>query len=433
MEAERRERPVQSEDEDQPGSGRNFRCKTKPYAISKQLIVEAYKRVKANRGSAGVDRQSLNDFDENLTDNLYKLWNRLSSGSYHPQAVLRVEIPKSDGGTRCLGIPTVADRIAQMVVKLQIEPELEKHFHPDSFGYRPNKSAHDALRLAQQRCRQRAWVLDMDIKGFFDTIDHTLLMRCVNHHVKEPWQRLYIERWLKTPTETATGEIEQRNRGTPQGGVISPLLANLFLHYVFDRWVENKLQSGIRFERYADDIVCHCLSESQAKWLKRKIEIRFTDCGLELHPKKTKIAYCKSQYKTGDYETISFDFLGYTFRPHWTKTNRGHYGLYFYPEISRKAAKRIREEINSWPWRYWCQKELIDIRKYTRNKIKGWMNYYSVFGSGAIRNILFHLDCRLSRWAKMKYKALKEHRQAANRVNRARANNPHWFAHWSCN
>ena len=432
MEMERRGRPVQSEEGDQPQSGRNLHQKTKPYYISKHLLVDAYKRVKANRGSAGVDHQSLKDFERNRKDNLYKLWNRLSSGSYQPQPVLRVEIPKPDNGVRCLGIPTVTDRIAQMAVKLLIEPELEKHFHPDSFGYRPNKSAHDALQLAQQRCRQRAWVLDMDIKGFFDTIDHELLMRCVRLHVKESWQLLYVERWLKAPIENASGEIEQRDRGTPQGGVISPLLANLFLHYVFDTWIVNKLQSGIQFERYADDIVCHCVSEKQANWLKRKIEKRFAACGLELHPKKTKIAYCKSQYNKADYENISFDFLSYTFQPHWTKTKKGIYGLFFYPTISRKTAKRIRNDINSWPWRFWCQKELIDIRKYSRSKLKGWINYFGLFGTGAIRNILFHLDRRLTRWAKMKYKTLTDHRQAANRVNRARKNNPHWFAHWSC-
>jgi len=430
MEKEQRGRPVQLKEENQPQNGRNFQPETKPYSISKQLLVDAYKRVKANKGSAGVDHQSLKDFEVNLQDNLYKLWNRLSSGSYHPQAVLRVEIPKSDGGKRCLGIPTVTDRIAQMVVKLQIEPELEAHFHSDSFGYRPNKSAHDALRLAKQRCRKRAWVLDMDIKAFFDTIDHDLLMRCVKRHVKESWQRLYIERWLKVPLENASGKIEQRDRGTPQGGVISPLLANLFLHYVFDTWVENKLQSGIQFERYADDIICHCTSESQATWLKHKIEARLIACGLALHPKKTKIAYCKSQYSKANYDTISFDFLGFTFRPHWTKTKTGNYGLYFYPEISRHSAKRIRDEINSWPWKYWCQKELTEIRKYSRNKLSGWINYYGLFGTGAIRSTLFHLDRRLSRWAKMKYKTLNTIRQAANRVNRARKNNPHWFVHW---
>jgi len=428
MKMERRGRPVQLKDKDQPQVGKNFCPETKSYNISKQLIVEAYKRVKANKGSAGVDHQSLKDFDRNLTGNLYKLWNRLSSGSYHPQAVREVEIPKSDGGTRCLGIPTVTDRIAQMVVKLAIDPDLENHFHPNSYGYRPNKSAHDALQLAKQRCLKRAWVLDMDIKGFFDTIDHALLMQCVKRHVKESWQILYIERWLTSPMEKATGEIESRDKGTPQGGVISPLLANLFLHYVFDVWVE-KQSLNVQFERYADDIVCHCVTEAHAIILKSKIESRFKDCGLTLHPKKTKIAYCRNQYRKLNYNNIAFDFLGYTFRPHWTKT-KGSYGLYFYPEISRKSAKRIRDEINSWPWQYWCNQELTDIRKYSQSKIRGWMTYYGLFGKGSIQNILFHLDQRLARWAKMKYKTLNTLRQAADRVNRARFNNPHWFAHW---
>ena len=431
MEIERRRRPVQLNDENQPQGGRNSHPTIKSYHIPKQLIVDAYKRVKKNKGSAGVDGQSLKDFDKHLNNNLYQLWNRLSSGSYHPQPVRRVEIPKSDGGTRCLGIPTVTDRIAQMVVKLQIEPELESHFHPDSFGYRPNKSAHDALQLAQQRCRKRSWVLDMDIKGFFDTIDHELLMQCVRRHVKESWQLLYIERWLTSPTQLANGEIEQRDKGTPQGGVISPLLANLFLHYVFDVWI-GKQRLNVVFERYADDIICHCTTESQTKTLKARVEARFNACGLALHPKKTKIALCKSQYIQLDYDTTSFDFLSYTFQPNWTKTKKGNYGLYFYPTVSRKAAKRIRDEINRWPWHYWSHQELADIRKYSRSKIRGWMNYFSAFGESAIRNILFHLDRRLSRWAKMKYKTLQTLRQAADRVNRARGNNPHWFAHWRC-
>ena len=234
MEVEPRGWPVQLNEDGQPQTGRNRRHETKPFQISKHLVLEAYKRVKANKGSAGVDSQSLKDFEVDLKDNLYKLWNRLSSGSYQPPPVLRVEIPKADGGVRPLGIPTVADRIAQMVVKLQIEPELEKHFHPDSYGYRPDKSAHQALSSAKQRCNKRAWVLDMDIKGFFDAIDHDLLMRAVKRHVKEPWQLLYIQRWLKAPVQYTDGHRESRQKGTPQGGVISPLLANLFLHYVFD-------------------------------------------------------------------------------------------------------------------------------------------------------------------------------------------------------
>ncbi len=430
MEVEQRGWPVRSNDEGQPYSGRSHHHKTKPFQISKHLVLEAYKRVKANKGSAGIDAQSLTDFEANLKDNLYKLWNRLSSGSYQPPPVRRVEIPKSDGGIRPLGIPTVTDRIAQMVVKLQIEPELEKCFHPNSYGYRPGKSAHQALHMAKERCNKRAWVLDMDIKGFFDAIDHDLLMRAVKRHVKERWHLLYIQRWLKAPVQYADGHRESRAKGTPQGGVISPLLANLFLHYVFDIWVE-KHWGGIQFERYADDIVCHCSSEKEAKRLMQLLESRFTQCGLQLHPEKSKIVYCKGGYRRGEYEHIAFDFLGYTFRPRWIKTRQGKQGLYFLVAISQKSAKRIRQEINSWPWKYWCQKELVDIQSYSRNRLRGWMLYYGLFGSSIIRNVLFHFDKRLSRWGMAKYKKLKTLMQAARRINGLKQREPDWFPHWS--
>ncbi|EMF1484725.1 group II intron reverse transcriptase/maturase, partial [Escherichia coli] len=147
----------------------------KPFMISKIAVWKAYQRIRANRGSPGVDGQTIETFEGNLSGNLYKLWNRMASGSYMPPPVRRVEIPKATGGTRPLGIPTVADRIAQMVVKDVLEPILEPHFHNDSYGYRPHKSAHDALRAARHRCWRSNWVLDVDIKGFFDNIDHDLL------------------------------------------------------------------------------------------------------------------------------------------------------------------------------------------------------------------------------------------------------------------
>ena len=288
MEMERRGQPVQLRKGGQPVTGRNLRIKTKPFRISKHLVCEAFKRVKANKGVGGVDAQSLSDFEQDLSNNLYKLWNRMSSGSYQPPPVKRVEIKKPDGGVRPLGIPTVTDRIAQMVIKLQIEPELESHFHPHSYGYRPGKSAHQALLVAKQRCGRRAWVLDMDIKGFFEAIDHRLLMRAVNRHVKKSWHLMYIRRWLTAPVQYEDGSVEERHKGTPQGGVISPLLANLFLHYVFDVWVE-KNGRDVQFERYADDIVCHCVSESEAIKLKSLLLNRFNECGLQLHPDKNCI------------------------------------------------------------------------------------------------------------------------------------------------
>ena len=402
---------------------------TKSFAIPKALVYEAYKRVKANQGSAGVDDESLQGFEDNLSANLYKLWNRLSSGSYLPPPVKRVEIEKSDGGVRPLGIPTVADRIAQMVVKLQIEPQLETHFHPDSYGYRPGKSAHMALAQTKKRCDRRAWVLDMDIQGFFDNIDHGLLMKAVRKHVKERWHLLYLERWLTAPIQHSDGQMETPNRGTPQGGVISPLLANLYLHYVFDVWIERHWK-GIQFERYADDIVCHCASEREAKRLYEVLNDRFQQCGLRLHPDKTKVVYCKGGYNRQDYPVVAFDFLGYTFRPRLIKTRRGEHGLYFLAAISQKSAKAIRQKINGWPWSYWCHKELKDIRAYSRSRLKGWLHYYGLFGKSIIRNVLFHFDKRLSRWAKKKYKKLKSLMQAARRVNKVRQKYPWGFPHW---
>lgn len=402
---------------------------TKPFDIPKCLIYEAYKRVKANNGSAGVDGQSLQDFEQNLKDNLYKLWNRMSSGSYFPQAVKRVEIPKADGGIRPLGIPTVTDRIAQMAVKMQIEAELERHFHPNSYGYRPSKSAHQAIACVRARCWQRPWVLDMDIKGFFDAIDHELLLKAVDKHVQENWQRLYIRRWLTASVQHPDGTIEQRERGTPQGGVISPLLANLFLHYVFDMWVE-KYCEGIQFVRYADDIICHCRTEQEAQQLHQQLTQRFTECGLTLHPEKTKIVYCKSGKHTADYEQISFDFLGFTFRPRLIRSRRGQLFVGFIPAISRKAAKRIRTEINAWKWNAWVHSEISGIVRFSRDKIRGWVEYYGKFGIHSIRWVLLHFDQKLSRWAERKYKSLKTYAQAVQRVIRFQKRTPKLLAHW---
>jgi RNA-directed DNA polymerase len=270
----------------------------------------------------------------------------------------------------------------------------------------------------------------MDIKGFFEKINHDLLMRAVKRHVKESWQLMYIQRWLTASVQHGDGRLEEKRKGTPQGGVISPLLANLFLHYAFDLWAE-KNWPGIQFERYADDRVCHCASEREAKGLKALLNDRFNQCGLMLHPEKTKIAYCKGGWNQARYETVSFDFLGYTFRPRWIKTKRGWQGLYFIAAVSQKSAKRIRQEINRWPWRYWRQKELTDIRRYCQSRLNAWLSYYGLFGRSIIRNVLFHFDKRLSRWAKAKYKKLKTLMQAARRINRARRMNPSWFPHWS--
>ena len=312
---------------------------TKSFSIAKRQVWEAYKRVKANRGGAGVDGQTIEEFDKEMKNNLYKLWNRLSSGSYMPPPVKWVEIPKSDGGIRPLGVPTIADRIAQMVVKQVLEPMVEPYFHPDSYGYRPGKSAHQAIGQARKRCWRSNWVVELDIKGFFDAIDHELLMRAVRRHTQEPWVLLYIERWLKASVQMPDGTLQKRERGTPQGGVISPLLANVFLHYTFDMWMQ-KNYPQISFERYADDGVCHCQTQRQAEELLAALKQRFNDCRLVLHPEKTRIVYCKDDDRRGDYPVTSFDFLGYTFRARRSKNRWGKFFINFSPAVSNKATKQ---------------------------------------------------------------------------------------------
>ena len=274
--------------------------RTKPYEISKHIVLEAFQRVKANKGAAGVDGESLKAFEENLKNNLYKIWNRMSSGSYFPPPVKAVEIPKKNGGTRILGVPTVADRVAQMVVKIYFEPQVEPYFHPDSYGYRPGRSAADALAVTRKRCWRYNWLLEFDIKGLFDNIDHELLMKAVRKHTDNPWVILYIQRWLKAPFQMPDGKVEERTKGTPQGGVISPVLANLFLHYAYDKWME-KNHPGKPFARYADDGIAHCRSREDAEGLRDKLEKRFAECGLELHPTKTRIVYCKDDDRRGNY------------------------------------------------------------------------------------------------------------------------------------
>jgi group II intron reverse transcriptase/maturase len=315
MPLERRRRLKTVERSDQLRHREELGSEAKPYVLDRWEVWEAYLAVKANAGGAGVDGVRMKEFEQDLKSNLYKLWNRLSSGSYFPPPVRRVEIPKASGGTRALGIPTIADRIAQTVIKRRIEPLLERLFDADSYGYREGGSAHDALERARQRCWRRQWVLEVDIKGFFDTIDQSLLMRAVGKHVPCRYARMYIERWLKADCRLPSGIHEARTQGTPQGGVISPLLANLFLHYAFDAWVRREVPD-MEFERYADDIVCHCRSRAQAEGFLVRLRTRFNAVGLALHSAKTRVVYCapKGRSKHADVP-VRFTFLGYEFRP----------------------------------------------------------------------------------------------------------------------
>ncbi len=404
--------------------------KAKPFCIAKREVWEAYKQVKANRGAAGVDGQSIAEFDEDLSNNLYRIWNRMSSGSYLPPPIRRVDIPKGDGKTRPLGIPTVADRVAQMVVKRYLEPILEPVFHDDSYGYRPGRSAHHALSVTRQRCWRYDWVLDLDIKGFFDNIDWTLLMRAVRRHTDCKWVLLYVERWLNAPVCMPDGTLAIREKGTPQGAVISPILANLFLHYAFDRWMQEHHPS-ILFERYADDVVCHCRSESEALALRHALEGRLAACKLELHPDKTKIVYCKDANRRGNYPQQRFDFLGYTFRPRTAMNRSGELFVSFSPAVSEKAAKAMRMKIRRWKLHHHNDLALVEVARWAQPIIRGWVQYYGRFRPSALRGALRTIDHFLVRWAQRKYKRLRGHKmQAWEWLRRVQTRWPTLFPHW---
>jgi len=404
--------------------------RAKPFCISKWDVWEAYKLVKANKGSAGVDGQSIAEFEEDVKDNLFKIWNRMSSGSYFPPPVRRVDIPKDNGKTRPLGIPTVADRIAQTVVKRYLEPILEEHFHPDSYGYRPGKSAKDAVGVARQRCWRYDWVLDLDIKGFFDNIDHDLLMQAVRKHTDCKWVLLYIERWLKAPAQLADGSLINRDKGTPQGGVVSPLLANLFLHYTFDVWMK-KQNPLIPFERYADDGICHCRSKAEAERLRVAIEKRFAECGLELNLQKTKIVYCKEDGRRENYPEQKFDFLGFTFQPRRAKNRMGKLFVGFMPAISNKAKKSICDAMRRWKMHRQTDKSLDELARVVNPVLRGWINYYGSFYKSALYRVFQHLNNVLVRWASRKYKRLRRNNHRARQwLQGLFHRQPKLFAHW---
>lgn len=403
----------------------------KPFVISKRVVWEAYKRVKSNRGASGVDKVSIEEFERKLKDNLYKLWNRMSSGSYFPPPVRAVEIPKKDGGKRPLGIPTVADRIAQMVVKIYLEPKVEPCFHPDSYGYRPKKSAIEALGKARQRCWQYVWVLDLDIQGFFDNLDHELLMRAVKKHTDSKGELLYIERWLKAPIEYENGTRVNRDKGTPQGGVISPLLANIFLHYAFDQWMK-KQYPRVVFERYADDIVVHCKNEEEALELRQAIEKRLEDCKLELHPDKTKTVYCQDSRRRKKYPNTKFDFLGYTFRPRESRSLYFRHWMGFLPAVSNESATRMRHTMRRWRLRLRSDLSLEELAERINPILRGWIHYYGKYYRSELRPVFNCLNNTLARWAIRKHKRFKGYHlgRAIHWLGRIARQNPRFFAHW---
>jgi group II intron reverse transcriptase/maturase len=404
---------------------------TKPFQIPKQQVMQAYKLVKANAGAAGVDKQSLRDFEKDLKDNLYKIWNRMSSGSYFPPAVKAVPIPKKTGGERILGIPTVSDRIAQMVVKLQFEPMVEPYFLPDSYGYRPRKSALDAVGVTRKRCWEYDWVLEFDIKGLFDNIPHSLLMKAVRKHTECQWVILYIERWLTAPMQLPDDSQIERKMGTPQGGVVSPVLSNLFLHYVFDMWM--KINHPRKpWCRYADDGLVHCRTELEAQQLLEDLKVRFLECGLELHPIKTKIIYCKDGSRKEKHPETSFDFLGYTFQPRLVK-NRKRNSLFvsFTPAVSKSALKSMRAKTRQFNWRNRTDLSLNEIARRFNPVLSGWLNYYGRYRRSAMYPVWRHFNKTLVAWVMRKYKPLQRHKtRAAIFLEKIAEKEPHLFAHW---
>ena len=403
----------------------------KPFDISKWVVWEAYRQVKANRGAAGVDEESIAEFEGDLKGNLYKLWNRMSSGTYFPPPVLAVQIPKAGGnGVRVLGVPTVSDRIAQTVVRLYLEPEVEPMFHPDSYGYRPGRSALDAVQACRRRCWSKDWVIDLDIRAFFDSLDHQLVLKAVAAHTRQRWILLYLRRWLTAPLQRQDGTLVQRDRGTPQGSAISPLLANLFLHYAFDSWLATQFPA-VSFERYADDAVVHCVSEAQAEQVLGAIEDRMAQVGLEVHPGKTRIVYCKDDTRRGRHEHERFTFLGYTFRPRLAKSKRGNFFVSFLPAVSDDAKKAIGKQIRRWRINLRSDKTITDFARSINPVVQGWINYYGRFYKSRLYPVLRRINAYLLRWATRKYKRLRGHLLRAVRwLQNVARREPALFAHW---
>jgi RNA-directed DNA polymerase len=433
MGLEQRGRADQGQSEANP-SGEELRERPKPkvksFEIDKRLVFGAWEKVRANQGAPGVDAVSIGVFQEQWGDNLYKLWNRMSSGSYFPGPVRGVEIPKDHGaGVRLLGVPNTVDRVAQTAAAMLLEDKLEPIFHPDSYGYRPGRSAHDALAVCRQRCWKKDWVLDLDVRAFFDSVPHDLLLKAVAHHTDERWVLLYISRWLVAPMQMPDGTVVAREKGTPQGSPISPVLANLFMHYAFDRWMDREFP-GCRWERYADDIVAHCDSEAQARQLRAAIAERLGTLGLELHPEKTKIVYCKDATRPGDYEHTSFDFLGYTFRGRRARGPRGYF-VSFLPAMSTKARKAVSQKIRAWHLNRRSGTDLSGLAADINPQVRGWINYYGAFYRSELSFLAWRINEHLVRWAMQKFKRLRrKYARAMDWLQRVYLYQPDLFAHW---
>ena len=403
----------------------------KSFDISKWEVWEAYRKVKANKGAAGVDGCSVEDFEKDLKGNLYKIWNRMSSGTYFPPAVKAVEIPKAHGaGTRILGVPTVADRVAQTVVAARLEKHVEPKFHDDSYGYRPGRSALDAAGKCRERCWRHDWVIDLDIQKFFDSVPWDLIVKAVEVNTDERWVILYVKRWLQAPMQMPDGTIAERDRGTPQGSAVSPVLANLFLHYAFDAWMAREFPA-VPFERYVDDAVVHCVSESQARHVLAALGKRMEQVGLRLHPDKTRIVYCKDGTRRGSYEHTSFTFLGFTFRARKARSRHGVNFTGFLPAISKDALKKIGGELRQWRVHHRTGLTVGELARRINPVVRGWMQYYGAFYRSALYPFLQRINTYLMRWIRKKYKRLRRYRKAKAAWQRITKQYPLLFAHWA--
>jgi len=404
----------------------------KPFNISKQEVWEAYRQVKANDGAPGVDGVSIEEFEKDLKNNLYRIWNRMSSGSYFPPPVRAVEIPKPHGdGVRVLGVPCVGDRIAQTVAARRLEAKVEPIFHPDSYGYRPGRSALDAVAVCRRRCWDHAWVIDLDVEKFFDSVPWDLIIKAVKAHTDDPGVVLYVTRWLQAPLALPDGTLQRRDKGTPQGSSISPVLANLFMHHAFDAWMARQFPT-IPFERYADDVVVHCHSQRQACYVRQAIEDRMAQVGLRLHPTKTKLVYCQDSNRRGGYEHTAFTFLGYTFRARAARnTRQAKTFTAFLPAISKDALKKISGEARRWRLHRKIGHTLAEIARWINPIVRGWMQYYGAFHRSALDLLLTRINTYLVRWLRNKFKRLKPFKKAKAAWQRVTRQYPKAFAHWA--
>src|SRR5512132_3636582 len=392
-----------------PGGSEEYmpKPKDKPFVIPKSMVWGAYRRVAANKGAPGVDGQALEQFEADLRDNLYVIWNRMSSGSYFPPRVRAVEIPKPHGGgVRVLGVPTIADRVAQTVVAMHLEERAEPRFHPDSYGYRPKRSAHDALEVCRQRCWKFDWLIDLDVQKFFDEVPWDLVVRAVEAVTDARWVLLYVKRWLAAPLQHPDGTLVERDKGTPQGSAVSPILVNLFMHYAFDQWLARNYP-GCPFERYADDGVVHCKSRRQAEDVLAGIAARMEEVGLRLHPEKTRIVYCKDSNRPGDHEHTSFTFLGFAFRPREARNKNGVHFTSFLPAISPEALKAKGDRLRELRIHRRTNLSLDDLAEWLNPIVAGWMHYYGRYYRSAIAPLLQRVSIYLRRWAGKKYRRLR--------------------------